>query len=114
MLSKFCEPGVRDQDALLPLIVWLNGIALLLGISYHILHVLVLHGTEDAEKEVSLWKLPGELLLRWEVLGEHRICEGVRVHVLDRELLEVRHLHVVDLILFEVSLGIAQDIAHKA
>ena len=57
MLCEFCEPGVRDKNALLPLVVCLNTIPLLLGICDYILHVLVLQGTKDAKEEVTLREL---------------------------------------------------------
>ena len=63
MLSELCEPGVANEDALLSVISCLEREALLLCICDHVLHVLVLEGTEDAEEEVSLWKLARELLL---------------------------------------------------
>ncbi len=54
MLLQLGEPGVGDQDSLLLVVVFGDGVAPLVRLGNHILHVLVAQGAHDAEEEVAL------------------------------------------------------------
>ena len=45
-------------------------------------HVLLAQSTNYAEEELALGQLVGELLLDWEVFGEHRVFHGIFIEVL--------------------------------
>ena len=77
-----------------------------------VLHVLLPQRAQDAEEELALRQLVGELLFRWEVLGEDGVLHGVLVEVLHRELLIAGDVEADDLILLEVQLLVGQDVSH--
>ena len=77
-------------------------------------HVLLPQSTQDAEEELALWQLVGELLLSGEVLGEHRVFHGILIEVLHRELLVGRDVEADDLVLLEVQLLVGKDVSHEA
>ena len=49
-------------------------------------HVLLAQSTHYAEEELAFRLLVGELLLGGQVLGKHRIFNGIFIKVLHREL----------------------------
>ena len=55
-----------------------------------------------------------DLLLGWEVLGEHRVLHGILVEVLHGELLVGWDVEADDLVLLEVQLLVGQDVSHEA
>ena len=79
-----------------------------------ICHVLLPQSTQDAEEELALWQLVGELLLGWEVLGKHGVLHGILIEVLHGELLVGRDVEADDLVLLEVQLLVCKDISHEA
>ena len=79
-----------------------------------VLHVLLPQRAQDAEVELALRQLVGELLLCWEVLGEHGVLDGILVEVLNRKLLVAGDVETDDLILLEVQLLVGQDVSHEA
>ena len=79
-----------------------------------ICHVLLPQSTQDAEEELALWQLVGELLLGGEVLGKHRIFHGILIKVLHGKLLVGRDVEADDLVLLEVQLLVGKDVSHEA
>ena len=45
-------------------------------------HVLLAQSTNYAEEELAFRQLVGELLLGWEVIGEHKVFHGIFIEVL--------------------------------
>ena len=82
MLVEQLEPAVGDGDSLLLGVVLAHLEALAGGRVDDVLHVLLSQRAQDAEEELSLRQLVGELLFRWEVLGEHGVFHCVLVEVL--------------------------------
>ena len=81
---------------------------------YDVLQVLLPQGAHDAEEELALRQLVGELLLGWEVLGEDGVIHGVLVEVLRGELLVAGDVEDDDFVLLEVQLLVGQDVSHEA
>ena len=79
MLVEQLEPAVGDGDALLLRVVLGRLESLAGGRVDDVLHVLLAQRAQDAEKELALRQLVGELLFRWEVLGEDGVQHGVLV-----------------------------------
>ena len=79
-----------------------------------ICHVLLPQSTQDAEEELALWQLIGELLLSGEILGKHRIFHGILIKVLHGKLLVGRDVEADDLVLLEVQLLVGKDVSHEA
>ena len=79
-----------------------------------VLHVLLSQRAQDAEEELALRKLIGELLFGGQVLGEHGVLHGVLVEVLHKELLVPGDVEADDLVLLEVQLLVSQDVSHEA
>ena len=77
-------------------------------------HVLLAQSTHYAEEELGHWQLFGELLLGWEVLGEHRVFHGIFIEVLNRELLVSWDVEAYDFVLLEVQLLVCQDVSDEA
>ena len=69
MLVEQLEPAVGDGDALLLRVVLAHLEALAGGSVDNVLHVLLPQRAQDAEEELALRQLVGELLLGWQVLG---------------------------------------------
>jgi hypothetical protein len=67
-----------------------------------VLHVLLPQRAKDAEEELALRQLVGELLLCWQVLCEDRVLHCVLVEVLHGELLVAGDVEADDLVLLEV------------
>ena len=110
----FFEPSIDDGYALALGVVVADLEALAGGVVDDVRHVLLPQRTEDAEEELALRQLVGELLLAGEVLGKHRIFHGVLIEVLHRELLVGRDVEADDLVLLEVQLLVCKDISHEA
>ena len=68
MLRELREPGVRDGDAFMFLIPFVNLESFLGGLWDDVLHVLLAQGTQYPEEELALGELVGELLLGRQVL----------------------------------------------
>jgi hypothetical protein len=79
-----------------------------------VLHVLLSQCAQDAEEELALRQLVGELLLGGQVLGEHGVFHGVLVEVLHGELLVAGDVEADDLVLLEVQLLVGQHVSHEA
>ena len=77
MLCELFEPSVGDGDALFLGVVVTHLEALAGSIMDYICHVLLPQSTQDAEEELALWQLVGELFLGGEVLGEHGVLHGI-------------------------------------
>jgi hypothetical protein len=114
MLIEQLEPAVGDGDALLLGVVFAHLEALAGGRVDDVLHVLLPQRAQDAEEKLALRQLVGELLFRWEVLGEDGVLHGVLVEVLQRELLVAGDIEADDLVLLEVQLLVRQDVSHEA
>ena len=84
MLHEVLEPAVGDGDALALGVVVAHLEALLGCIMDDVLHLLLSQRAQDAEEELTLRQLFGELLLGGEVLGEHGVLNGVLVDVLHK------------------------------
>ena len=103
MLVEQLEPAVGDGDALLLRVVLAHLEALARGRMDDVLHVLLSQRAKDAEEELALRQLIGELLLGWQVLGEDRVLHGVLVEVLHGELLVAGDVEADDLVLLEAA-----------
>ena len=114
MLVEQLEPAIGDGDALLLGVVLAHFEALAGSCVDDVLHVLLPQRAQDAEEELALWQLVGELLFRWEVLGEHGVLHGILVEVLHGELLIAWDVEANDLVLLEVQLLVGQDVSHEA
>jgi hypothetical protein len=114
MLVKQLEPAIGDGDALLLLVVLTHFEALAGSCVDNVLHVLLPQRAQDAEEELALRQLVGELLFRWEVLGEDGVQHGVLVEVLHRELLVAWDVEANYFILLEMQLLVGQHVAHEA
>ena len=114
MLVEQLEPAVGDGDALLLGVVLAHLEALAGGRVDDVLHVLLPQRAQDAEEELALRQLVGELLLGEGVLGEHEVLHGVLVEVLHGELLVAGDVEADDLVLLEVQLLVGQHVAHEA
>jgi hypothetical protein len=113
MLVKQLEPAIGDGDALFLGVVLAHFEALAGSCVDDVLHVLLPQRAQDTEEELALRQLVGELLFRWEVLGEDGVLHGVLVEVLHRELLIAGDVEADDLILLEVQLLVGQDVSHE-
>ena len=113
MFLQLHHPCLRNGDALIVGGTIGYGESGLLRIRNYVLHILVPKCAQQTEEEISFRQAPRQLFLCGEVLCQQFILHGVLVQVLHGDLLVVRHLHVVDLFLFEVRFGLAQDIAHE-
>jgi hypothetical protein len=114
MLVEQLKPAVGDGDALLLGVVLANFEALAGSCVDDVLHVLLTQRAQDAEEELALRQLVGELLLGWEVLGEHRVLHGILVEILHGELLVARDVEANYLVLLEMQLLVGKDVSHKA
>jgi hypothetical protein len=114
VLLQLGKPGVGDEDALLLRIIVGNGVALLMCFRDDVSHVLISQSAQDTKEEVAFGESVTKLFLRRKILAENIISHGVLVHVLDGYLLIGWHLHVVDLVLFEMKFLLAQDVSHEA
>ena len=114
MLVKQLEPAIGDGDALLLGVVLAHLEALAGGRVDDVLHVLLAQLAQDAEEELALRQFVGELLFRWELLGEYGVLHCVLVEVLHRELLVAGDVEADDLVLLEVQLLVGQDGSHEA
>ena len=83
MLHQFRHPRVTDEDAFLLGVILFGFEALLGSFGDNLSHVFLLESTENAEEELPLWKLAGELLLGREILSKEGIPHRVLVEVLD-------------------------------
>ena len=79
-----------------------------------VLHVLLPQRAQDAEEELALRQLVGELLFRGQVLGEYGVLHGILVEVLHRKLLVAGDVEANNLVLLEVQLLIGQHVTHEA
>ena len=79
-----------------------------------VLHVLLPQRAQDAEEELALRQLVGELLLCGQVLGEHGVFHCVLIEVLHGELLVAGYVEADDLVLLEVQLLVREDVSHEA
>ena len=79
-----------------------------------VLHVLLSQRAQDAEEELALRKLIGELLFGGQIFGEHGVLHGILVEVLNRKLLVAGDVETNDLILLEVQLLVGQDVSHES
>ena len=82
MLGELLEPYLGDGDALTFWVVVADLEALAGGIIDDVSHVLLAQSTHYAEEELAFRQLVGELLLGWELLGEHRVFHGIFIEVL--------------------------------
>ena len=114
VLVEQLEPAVGDGDALLLGVVLAHLEALARGRVDDVLHVLLPRRAQDAEEELALRQLVGELLLGGEVLGEHGVKHSILVEVLHGELLVAGDVEADDLVLLEVQLLVRQNISHEA
>ena len=79
-----------------------------------VLHVLLPQRAQDAEEELMLRQLVGELLFCGEVLCDDGVLHGVLVEVLHGELLVTGDVEADHLVLLEVQLLVGQDVSHEA
>ena len=114
MLVEQLEPSVGDCDALLLGVVFAHLEAFAGGRMDDVFHVLLPQRAQDAEEELALRQLVGELLLGGEVLGEDRVLHRILVEVLHGELLVAGDVEADDLVLLEVQLLFGQDVSHEA
>ena len=114
VLVEQLEPAVGDGDALLLGVVLAHLEALAGGRVDDVLHVLLAQRAQDAEEELALRQLVGELLLGWQVLCEDRFLHSVLVEVLYGELLVAGDVEADDFVLLEVQLLVGQDVSHEA
>ena len=114
VLHQLRHPRVTDEDAFLLGVILFGFEALLGSFGDDLSHVFLLESTENAEEELPLWKLAGELLLGREILGKEGVPHRVVVEVLDRELLVGGDLELDHLVLLEVLLGLGEDVSHEA
>ena len=114
MLVEQLKPAIGDGDALLLGVIVTHLEALARGRVDDFLHVLLPQSAQYAEEELALRQLIGELLLGWEVLGEHGVLHGVLVEILHGELLVARDVEADDLVLLEVQLFVGLNISHEA
>ena len=114
MLRKLLEPSVGDGDALTFWVVVADLETLAGGIMDDVRHVLLSQRAHYAEEELALRQLVGELLLGWEVLGEHRVFHGIFIEFLYRELLVGRDIEADDFVLLDVHLLVSQDVSYEA
>ena len=108
------QPGVGDEDTFFLRIVVGDGVAPLVRLGDHVPHVLVPQGAQDTEEEVALRQPVAKLFFSWQVLLEDFIGHRVFVHILDRYFLVRWHIHMVHLVLLQVQLLLAEDVAHEA
>ena len=114
MLGELLEPALGDGDALTFWVFFADLETLAGGIMDDVSNVLLAQSTHYAEEELALGQLVGELLLGWELLGEHRVFHGIFIEVLHGELLVSRDIEADDFVLLEVQLLVGQDVSHEA
>jgi len=114
MLLQLGQPGVGDEDTFFLRVVVGDCIAPLVRLGNHVPHVLVAEGANHTKEEVALWQPVPQLFLGWQILLEDIVGHRVLVHVLDRDLLVRGHFHMVHLVLLEMQLLLAEDVAHEA
>lgn len=83
------------------------------GLLDDVVHVLSLQGRQYSEEEPSIRELTRELFLSGQVLGKLRVSHGIRIDVLDRELIVERYLKMNYLIGLECELLLLEDVFHE-
>ena len=114
MLVKQLEPAIGDGNVLLLWVILAHLKTLNGSCVDDVLDVLLAQRAQDAEKELALRQLVGELLFRWEVLGEDGVLHGILLEVLHRELLVAGDVEADDFVLHEDQLLVGQDVSHEA
>ena len=113
VLLQLHNPCLREFYRLLLSIIVLCSVSCLVSTSNDVLHVLISQSAHQTEEEISFRQSPRQLLLSGQVFHQQIILHSVLIQVLHRNLLIAGNLHVVDFVLSEKHLGLAEDIAHE-